>query len=263
MFKRLLPAFFSIYLISSPLIAQVKDSLNHQPKDSTIGPPLDTLKDRGRLKLYAFIPATAAVAYGFAALNFNFLRKVDHNIWTSIQHDNRNFYTSADDYLRYVPVVAVYALGAAGIKGKNNFRDKTAIYLLSSAFTGITVNALKRNSNRMRPNRLNDYSFPSGHTATAFATAEFLRSEYGQVSVWYTVGGYSVATMTSVLRLYKSYHWFSDVVAGAGFGIISTKLAYLAYPTVQRLVFGRKKSSIVMMPAYQNGGLGLALSGKF
>lgn len=224
---------------------------------------IDTLKDQGKLKLYAFIPATVAVAYGFVALNNNALRKVDDNIYRSINHDNRNFYTNLDDYLRYVPAVAVYGLDAIGIKGKNSFRDKTAILLISSVFTGVTINTLKRSSNRLRPNKLNDYSFPSGHTATAFATAEFLRQEYGEVSVWYTVGGYSVATATSVLRLYKSYHWFSDVIAGGGIGILSTKFAYLVYPAVKRAVFGKKLSNTVMAPAYQNGAPGFVFSAKF
>jgi len=150
-----------------------------------------------------------------------------------------------------------------GVKGKNNFRDKTAIFLISSVFSGAAVNFLKRNSNRLRPNKLNDYSFPSGHSATAFGTAEFLSQEYGEESVWYTIGGYGVATTTSVLRLYKNYHWFSDVVAGAGLGILSTKFAYLVYPSIKKALWGKKKSGLVIMPFYQSGGAALAISGRF
>lgn len=225
----------------------------------------DSLKDAPKPKLIAFIPAAAAVTYGFVALNNNALRHFDGFIHRKINEDTHGFHTSADDYLRYVPALAVYGLDLFGVKGKNNFRDKTAILLISSAFTGVTINVLKRSSNRMRPNRLNDYSFPSGHAATAFATAEFLRQEYGEVSVWYTVAGYGVATTTAVLRLYKNYHWFSDVIAGAGIGILSTKFAYLVYPSVERVVFGprRKKSNMVILPTYQNGGPALAISGKF
>lgn len=251
-----------IFLFFSSLQAQETDTLK-QKTDTLKGQEKPKLRDQGKLKLYAFIPATAAVAYGFVALNADFLRHADDQIYKSIKHDNRNFYTSADDYLRYVPAAAVYGLDAFGVKGKNNFRDKTAILFISSAFTGVTITVLKKSSNRMRPNRLNDYSFPSGHAATAFASAEFLRQEYGEISPWYTAAGYSVATMTAVLRLYKSYHWFSDVVAGAGIGILSTKFAYLLYPTVKRAVFGKKGSNMVMMPSYQNGVAGLSFSGKF
>lgn len=214
-------------------------------------------------KLVSFIPAAAGVAYGFLALNITPLRKVDSYFHRRINRDNHSFYTTADDYLRYVPAAAVYGLDLLGIKGKNSFRDRTSIYLISSAFTGITVNVLKRNSNRLRPNRLNDYSFPSGHAATAFASAEFLRHEYGDESAWYAAAGYGIATTTAVLRLYKNYHWFSDLVAGAGIGILSTKFAYMVYPSVRKMVFGRSKSNTVVLPTYQNGGAALVISGKF
>jgi len=255
MFTKLLLPFLISCSCTLSLAAQGTDTLRQR----------DTVKlrDQGKLKLYAFIPATAAVAYGFTALNADFLRNADDRIHRSIKHDNRNFYTNADDYLRYVPSVAVYALDLFGVKGKNNFRDKTSLLVISTIFSGVTIKTLKASSNRMRPNGLNDYSFPSGHAATAFASAEFLRQEYGEISPWYTAAGYSVATMTAVLRLYKSYHWFSDVVAGAGIGILSTKFAYLVYPSVKRVVWGKKKNNMVMMPSYQNGVPGLFISGKF
>jgi membrane-associated phospholipid phosphatase len=252
--KLLLP-FLLICSFTLSVFARQTDTL---PQQDTL-----KLKDQGKLKFYAFIPATVAVAYGFTALNADFLRNADDRIHKTIKHDNRNFYTNADDYLRYVPALAVYGLDIFGVKGKNNFRDKTSLLVISTIFSGVTIKTLKASSNRMRPNRLNDYSFPSGHTATAFASAEFLRQEYGEISAWYTAAGYSVATMTAVLRLYKSYHWFSDVVAGAGIGILSTKFAYLVYPAVKRKVWGSKKNNMVMMPSYQNGVPGFFISGKF
>lgn len=225
----------------------------------------DSLKIERKPNLVTFIPAAAAITYGFVALNNNALRHFDDFVHRKINEDTHSFHTSADDYLRYVPALAVYGLDWAGVKGKHNFRDKTTVLLISGIFTAASVNIIKRSSNRMRPNRLNDYSFPSGHSATAFGTAEFLNQEYGDVSVWYTVAGYGVATTTSVLRLYKNYHWFSDVIAGAGIGILSTKFAYLVYPSVERMVFGKKKrnSNMVILPTYQNGGPALAISGKF
>ena len=253
--------FFALFIGFGPLKAQVVDSLQSIKTDTSQRRP--KLKDQGKLKLYAFIPATVAVTYGFVAINSSSLRKLDDNIHNSIKHDNRNFYTSVDDYLRYAPVAVVYGLDLFGIKGKNNFRDKTSVLVIAGVFTTVSVGVLKASSNRMRPNRLNDYSFPSGHAATAFATAEFLRQEYGETSAWYTAAGYGMATATSVLRLYKSYHWFSDVVAGAGLGILSTKFAYLVYPSVKRAVFGKKNTNTVMMPAFQNGKPGIVFSARF
>lgn len=247
MFKQFFPGFLVTMLLFSTIEAQVTDSLKVEDKP----------------KLVTFIPAAAEVTYGFVALNTNALRRVDDYIHKRINRDNHSFYTTADDYLRYVPALAVYGLDLFGVEGKHNFRDKTTVLLIAGAVNSGVITALKASSNRMRPNRLNDYSFPSGHAATAFASAEFLRQEYGDVSVWYTIGGYGIATTTAVLRLYKNYHWFSDVVAGAGIGILSTKFAYLVYPAVERALFKKKKSNLVMLPVYQNGGAGLVISGKF
>jgi len=241
--------FFSMLLVfsSAKLHAQQADSLISKDKPS----------------LVAFIPGAAAITYGFVALNNNALRRFDSYVHRKINMDNHSFHTDADDYLRYVPAAAVFGLDLIGVKGKNTFRDQAALFVISTAFSQVSVGILKRSSNRERPNRLNDYSFPSGHSATAFANAEFLSQEYGDQSVWYTIGGYGVATATSVLRLYKDYHWFSDVIAGAGFGVLSTKFAYLVYPSVKRMIFKKKKSNLVFLPVYQNGGPAFALSGRF
>lgn len=223
----------------------------------------DSLFRKDKPGLVAFIPGTAAITYGFVALNNNALRRFDSYIHRKINMDHHSFHTNADDYLRYVPAAAVFGLDVLGVKGKNTFTDQAGIFVIATIFNNVSLGILKRTSNRERPNRLNDYSFPSGHSANAFANAEFLSQEYGDQSVWYTISGYGVATTTSVLRLYKDYHWFSDVIAGAGFGVLSTKFAYLIYPSVKRMIFKKKKSNLVFLPVYQNGGPAFALSGSF
>jgi membrane-associated phospholipid phosphatase len=68
-------------------------------------------------------------------------------------------------------------------------------------------------------------SFPSGHTATAFAvasalTAEVMRRDPG--SRWAAgVPLYAAASMVGWSRMYDDRHWASDVVAGAGFGTVA------------------------------------------
>jgi len=224
---------------------------------------LDTTAKVYKPKITAFIPGAVAVTYGFVALNSNLFRRFDNYLFEEANEHHPGYRTKVDDYMRYAPAAAVYALDLIGVKGKHNFMDKSALFLLSSALTNGSVLVLKKSSNRMRPNRLNDYSFPSGHTASAFAYAEYLNQEYGDKSIWYTVGGYGAASATAVLRVYKNYHWFSDVIAGAGMGVLSTKFAYLIYPSLKKMVLGNKKSDMVVLPVYQNGGPGLVISGKF
>ena len=88
--------------------------------------------------------------------------------------------------------------------------------------------------------------FPSGHTTEAFAYAEFIQQEYKDVSPWYGAVGYAAATATGLLRIYNNKHWLSDVVAGAGIGMASTKLAYLLYRAIKRKSFNSKKMNTMI-----------------
>ena len=45
-------------------------------------------------------------------------------------------------------------------------------------------------------------------------------------SPWYSIAGYTLATATGVMRVLNNRHWISDVLSGAGIGILSTELAY-------------------------------------
>ncbi len=92
----------------------------------------------------------------------------------------------------------------------------------------LIVSGLKTWTNETRPNG-DARSFPSGHTSFAFAMAHFMHKEYGELSAWYSVGAYSCATAVGIMRVAKNAHWISDVVAGAGIGILSTELVYLTH----------------------------------
>ncbi len=66
-----------------------------------------------------------------------------------------------------------------------------------------------------RPDNSDNDSFPSGHTAKAFAAATTLHRRHG----WKTgFPAYAVATLTGVAReRARKHHWY-DVVAGAAIG---------------------------------------------
>jgi membrane-associated phospholipid phosphatase len=72
-----------------------------------------------------------------------------------------------------------------------------------------------------------------------------------------------MATTTAYLRMANNKHWFSDVVAGAGIGIASTKLAYWLYPRIQHRIFKDKPMKTIIMPGYSNGSLGIGLVHSF
>lgn len=138
----------------------------------------------------------------------------------------RSFRHDYDDYLQYAPAGAMLALKACGVKSRSSWGRM----LVSDAFTtglmAIGVNSLKYTCRVMRPDGSSRNSFPSGHTATAFMTATMLHKEYGHRSPWYSIGGYTVATLTGVTRQLNNRHWMSDIMVGAGIGILATELGY-------------------------------------
>ncbi|WP_326460743.1 phosphatase PAP2 family protein [Chitinophaga sp.] len=208
--------------------------------------------------------ASSMLAYGFAALATPPLKEVNYSTKAEIQEDHAGFSTRIDNYLQWSPAIAVYGLNAVGIKGAHNFADRSIIYGLSCAIMAGSSRILKKVTHEQRPDGSNYESFPSGHTSTAFAAAEFMRMEYRDVSPWYGYVGYAAAAATGVLRMYNNRHWFSDVVAGAGLGILSTQAAYALYPHVNRLLHPKAaRERMILMPYYDynwhSTGLSLAV----
>jgi PAP2 superfamily len=210
-----------------------------------------------RSKVKSLIFPSVLVAYGFIALETKPIRKFDYSMESEIIEDHPTFHTPIDNFSQYAPAVAVYVLNAAGVKGKHDLIDRTMIYLLSNIIAGTAVQSIKTITHEPRPNG-GQNSFPSGHTTTAFVSAEFLRQEYKDVSPWYGIAGYTVAAATGVLRMYNRAHWFRDIVPGAGFGILSTRIAYWIYPSIKRKIFPHKSAMTLIMPTYGPTGFGVS-----
>jgi hypothetical protein len=207
----------------------------------------------------SYIIPALAIGYGVISLNnaglIDINKQVKEEIWTESPHPRKRI----DDFLPMTPAVIVYGLNAAGLHGRNNFRDRSMIYLLSNVIMNGTIFPLKHLTQQQRPDSSDYYSFPSGHTAEAFLSAEFMWQEYKDVSPWIGASGYLLAATTGYLRLYNNKHWLGDVVAGAGVGIASTKLAYWLYPKFKDKIFKNKLKNTAVLPFYRNGCVGLGL----
>jgi membrane-associated phospholipid phosphatase len=203
-----------------------------------------------RLSTAGMVVPTLMVSYGFLALKSPMLKSLNHSTRAELREDHPTFSTKVDNYLKSAPIVAVYGLNLAGIHGKHNFRDRTMLIGISALIMTGSVGALKSATHQLRPDGSTYNSFPSGHTSTAFMGAQFMWEEYKDVSPWYGVAGYAVATTTGVLRLYNNRHWVSDVVTGAGIGMLSTKAAYWLYPKIQRVFTPKSSMNAVILPTY-------------
>ncbi|WP_316809099.1 phosphatase PAP2 family protein [Pedobacter agri] len=215
-----------------------------------------------KFKVVHFIAPAVLIGYGFASIyDQGALKALDLSTKAELREDYPRFAYHLDDYAQFAPALAVYGLNLAGIKGKHNMFDASMIYITSATIMGISTHLVKKGIGRIRPDGSGYNSFPSGHTASAFAAAEFLYQEFKYKSPWIGYAGYFVAAATGTLRMYNNKHWFSDVVAGAGFGIAATKLGYLLYPNIKRLLsVPGHHQNISFSPIYENHHLGYKFS---
>lgn len=246
---RKMSRFLFLLLVSCSAIAQ-----DYKKTDSIA---VDTVKNI-RFNYKQLIIPGVLLGYGFWGIESGQIKSFNSQIRDEFTEDiDRK--VSIDDFSRYVPAVSVYALNAFGVKGKNNMRDRSVILGTSLIIMTSSVFALKSITNVERPDGTSNNSFPSGHTAVAFAGAEFLYQEYKDQSIWYGVGGYVIATGTGIFRMYNNRHWLTDVAAGAGIGILSTKIAYWINPYLTRKLFHGKenKSTSLLMPSYDGKQLSI------
>ncbi|SIS35964.1 PAP2 superfamily protein [Chryseobacterium shigense] len=202
------------------------------------------------------IPA-AFISYGIASLTINDLKRVNFSTREEI-NEHQPDHIKLDNYTQYAPAVLVYGLNAAGIEGKHNFRDRTIIYATSQIISAAFTLPLKHLVKEERPDQSNNLSFPSGHTAAAFSSAQFMFREYKDTHFWLSLSGYPIAVFTGIYRMLNDKHWVGDVVAGAGFGILSTEFAYWLFPKINSMLGGKTKNrSTMIMPFYQDKSLGL------
>lgn len=200
----------------------------------------------------SYLLPTALVVYGALSLNAAPLQKINRTFQNGLAAPNGQ-HTNLDDYLQYTPAIASHVISLAGVKGKHTFFERVIISGMTAVLSAGVVLSVKRITHETRPDFSNNLSFPSGHTTTVFGSAELIRQEYKDASPWYGIGAYAVASLTGYLRMYNNKHWLGDVLAGAGVGIISAKIATQLYPLVKKIIFKNKTPFTAVYPSYQQG----------
>ena len=206
----------------------------------------------------ATIVPAVLIGYGISTIN-------NHGFYSSYdaKKDIRNVFGTyrnhIDNYLQFAPYLEIGGVLLAGVESRNDQVNlgllvlKSELIMLSSVYIVKTLTAIQR------PDSSANNSFPSGHTAQAFLAASIVHNEFRDKSQWYGIGAYTLATGVAAFRMINNKHWESDVVAGAGFGILSAHLAYLSH----RNRWGRKPigRDVSMVPMWSpEGGTGLCMT---
>lgn len=205
------------------------DSLQTE-QNTIIQPSLQTKMDNFRQRRWfqATYLGVPMIAMGLLEKHFDDKFRVLRNDFMP------KFDYKLDNYTQIAPAAVMLGLKAAGVPSRSSWgRMIMSDAITITLMTGV-VQGLKYTTNVTRPDGSNKQSFPSGHTATAFMTATMLSKEYGHISPWVSVGAYTIATATGLMRMANNKHWLSDVMVGAGFGILSTEFGYWITDTFMR-----------------------------
>ncbi|MDE5423688.1 phosphatase PAP2 family protein [Ancylomarina sp. DW003] len=198
------------------------------------------------------------IAGGVIGLGLALELSKDRDHWWSSKYAFQNstykeihdYTTVVDDYTQFAPLGIAVGMIALNKKGQNKRGEQVAL-LITSEIVGLgAMGLLKNNAKRKRPDGSKVNSFPSGHTTQAFIAARYLDKEFGDKYPWVKYTGYALASFTGVSRVLNNRHWISDILVGAGLGILSVDLTYWGFKQLQ-------KKKISISPLTVRGGAGL------
>jgi membrane-associated phospholipid phosphatase len=125
-------------------------------------------------------------------------------------------------YIQAGAGLAAYAIGRA--TGNQRAASLGGDLIRAQVLTQLFVQGTKLAVGRQRPDGSDSMSFPSGHSASTFATATVLQQHFG----WKVgVPAYTFAGFVAASRMASSKHYLSDVVLGAGIGIAAGRTVTL------------------------------------
>jgi len=216
----------------------------------------DTVQSRILLKK-SIVPVSL-IGLGIIVNNSSFEKKFQTNLRNKV---GNNYELRIDDYLQYAPVVELYSADLLGIKSKNHWFDQTKYLLIANLISSTLTHSLKIITHKERPNG-GAHSFPSGHTTLAFTNACVLYNEFNNTAPIFAYSGYAFATVTGSFRMINNKHWLSDVLVGAGIGIISAELVYYFEPFKNFNPFLKTKN-ITLVPQIGSDNYGFYFSYVF
>jgi membrane-associated phospholipid phosphatase len=252
-------------------IAQTDTVKIFEPHDSKLPAAGD---ERFKTKLpKALIVPGIMIGYGLTTIK-------NHGIYSSYQarEDVQKYlggaHSTIDNALVFAPYAEFAALTLAKVKCRNDLTNVSLLILKSEVLMAAIVFPMKSLTHQERPysyqmaldgvplekreeNKNAFQSLPSGHTAQAFLAASIVHKEFRYQSPWYGVGAYALAGSVGIFRMINDKHWESDVLVGAGIGILSTHIVYATH----RFKWG--KPQICFVPIFGKKEQGFRLAYTF
>ena len=216
----------------------------------------DTLKTSKKttLKIKQFILPASLIVVGSSLSGSHFEKEIKNSFHDGSEHDI-DFTLPIDDLIQYAPIIELYTADVLGIEAKNHWFDQTKYLAIANIITAGITHAGKNIINKQRPNGA-DHAFPSGHTSFSFTNASVLYHEFKDTAPGFAYSGYAVTTLVGGLRVVNNKHWISDVLVGAGVGILVTKLVYHFEPLKKWNPF-KNKDNVMLLPTINDEQVGV------
>ncbi|MEC4049376.1 phosphatase PAP2 family protein [Flavobacterium sp. SUN046] len=129
-----------------------------------------------------------------------------------VSAQDKTITTSGDILQMAIPAAAL----ASTFIWKDDTTKPTWQFVKAYGSSLVMQQALKHIVQKPRPDGSDNFSFPSGHTTSAFSGAAFIQRRYG----WkYGVPSYLLASFVGYSRIQAKKHDGWDVLAGATIGI--------------------------------------------
>ena len=113
--------------------------------------------------------------------------------------------------------VAIAFWGAGWAANNQEIASTGEVLAEAEILNGIYTTLFKSIVGRERPDHSGADSFPSGHSSDSFCFAAVIDSRLGH---GWGIPAYSLAVLTAMSRMDSDKHYLSDVVMGAGLGMI-------------------------------------------
>lgn len=251
---------FSILLAIVSVVVMYGNDRSGESADSVTAIPMTVEPDYPyRLGWKQLIAPVTLIGVGTIGMEARWFRR-PNKVVPPDESDGTVHPTPVDDVIQYSPIAGIYALKLCRVPSRHNYVETTVILAMAWGMGAITVQTAKHTFKVWRPDGSMPNSFPSGHTATAFMGAELLRSEFADSSPWIGYTGYAVAIATGTLRVCHNRHWLTDVLTGAGIGILSARAAYWLYPVVTKhLLPGLYRRNVYLSAYAPPGAIGLSM----